>query len=204
LLSSPETLTSIHNKQHSNLLTLATKGKGKKPKRKEKKKEKEMKQSQYLALLSTITLLSMAAIHVTATAPVQVRSDFIRSSCKATRYPAVCVQSLINYAPSVRHSPRQLAHAALNVSLARAKSTSAFINQLSPKPDKARSRRAGAIKDCLETMQDGVDQLRQSVKEMSRMGRMHTPRFRFLDKRKKNENNSFLRVLMLFLSILID
>lgn len=134
-----------------------------------------MKQSHFLLL--NLTLLSMAAIHITATVPVQ--SDFIRSSCKATCYPALCVQSLINYAPSVRHSPRRLAHAALNVSLSRARSTSAFINQLSPKPDKARSRQAGAIKDCLETMEDGVDQLRQSAQEMTRMGRVYTLRFRF-------------------------
>ncbi|KAF3327130.1 hypothetical protein FCM35_KLT07248 [Carex littledalei] len=136
-----------------------------------------MKQSHSLALLLNLTLLSMAAIHVTAVAPIQ--SDFIRSSCKATRYPALCVQSLLTYAPSVRHSPRQLAHAALTVSLTRAQSTSAFIKQQFPKPDPARSRQAGAIKDCLDTMKDGVDQLRQSVQEMGHMGRIHTHRFRW-------------------------
>lgn len=147
-----------------------------------------MKQSHSLALLLNLTLLSMAAIYVTAAAPIQ--SDFIRSSCKATRYPALCIQSLLTYAPSVRHSPRQLAHAALTVSLTRAQSTSAFIKQQFPKPDPARSRQAGAIKDCLDTMKDGVDQLRQSVQEMGRMGRIHTRRFRFFV--RQNKNNSFI------------
>jgi pectinesterase inhibitor-like protein len=164
-----------------------------------------MKQSQYpVLLLSIIILLSMAAIHATATVPAPVRSNFIRSSCKATHYPALCVQSLINYTTSVRHSSRQLAHAALNVSLARARSTSAFINQLSTKPDKARSRQAGAIKDCLETMQDGVDQLRQSVKEMSRMGRIHTRRFRFFFEKRKKKLITFFSSLLMKLIITVN
>ncbi|XP_078152478.1 pectinesterase inhibitor 9-like [Carex rostrata] len=136
-----------------------------------------MKQSNSLALLLNLTLLIMVTIHATAVTPIQ--SNFIRSSCKATRYPDLCVQSLLTYAPSVRHSPRQLAHAALTVSLTRARSTSAFIKQQFPKPDPARSRQAGAIKDCLDTMKDGVDQLRQSVQEMGQMGRVHTRRFRW-------------------------
>ncbi|KAJ1689113.1 hypothetical protein LUZ63_013268 [Rhynchospora breviuscula] len=136
-----------------------------------------MNQTHSLVLILNLTLLCMVAIHGTTGAPIQ--SDFIRSSCKATHYPALCVQSLMTYAPSVRHSPRQLAQAALTVSLTRARSTSAFINQLSPKPDQARSRQAGAIKDCLDTMQDGVDRLRQSIQEMNRMGRIHTRQFRW-------------------------
>ncbi|KAJ3682647.1 hypothetical protein LUZ60_015220 [Juncus effusus] len=133
-----------------------------------------------LTLTLTLPLLLLfttaTVVHCAGRAPVP--SEFIRSSCKATRYPALCVQSLSTYGPSVRRSPRQLAQAALTVSLTQARSTAAFIDRLSPKPDQARSRQSGAIKDCLETMRDGVDRLRRSINEMSRMGRSRSHQFR--------------------------
>lgn len=105
-------------------------------------------------------------------------SDFIRLSCRATRYPVVCVRSLAVYAPAVRHSPRQLARAALSVSVARARNASSFISRLSAHAKSPRAQR-GAIRDCLEIVSDSVDRLGQSVKELNRMGRYGSARFRW-------------------------
>ncbi|KAJ6825315.1 ripening-related protein precursor [Iris pallida] len=107
-------------------------------------------------------------------------TEFIRTSCRSTRYPSVCEKSLSSYAPSVRHSPRQLAHAALSVSADRARAASSFVGRLSS-PPAGRSPRSGrgggAIRDCLDTLADSVDRLRRSDREMRRMGRRGTRRF---------------------------
>ncbi|XP_008784634.1 21 kDa protein [Phoenix dactylifera] len=114
---------------------------------------------------------TLASAH--SSAPV----DFIRASCGATLYPALCVECLKSYASVVRRSPRQLARTALAVTADRAQSASTFVSRLTPGSKSARSREAGAVQDCLETMSDSVDGLRRSVREMRRMGRAGSDRF---------------------------
>ena len=104
-------------------------------------------------------------------------ADFIHISCRSTRYPALCEKSLAVYAPAVRHSPRQLAHAALSVSVARVRDASSFVYRLSARSKSPRAQGGGAVRDCLETLADSVDRLRQSAKEMERMGRYGSARF---------------------------
>ncbi|KAG1359076.1 pectinesterase inhibitor 9 [Cocos nucifera] len=99
-------------------------------------------------------------------------TDFIRSSCGTTKYPALCNKRLSAYAPSVRRSPRELARAALTVSADRARSASTYVARFSAGGNKAiKAREAGAIRDCLENMADSVDRLRQSAQELGRLGR---------------------------------
>ncbi|CAL9113620.1 unnamed protein product [Musa acuminata var. zebrina] len=107
-------------------------------------------------------------------APVGGPSDFIRSSCRVTQYPRLCERCLSTYKLPIRRSPRGVALAALSVSVDKARAASAFARRTSAG---TRSREAGAVKDCVETMQDSVDQLRQSVAEMGRLGRARSPRF---------------------------
>ena len=57
-------------------------------------------------------------------------TDFIKTSCKATRYPALCVKSLSMYPSAIQQSPKQLARIALAVSLDRARSASKYVSQL--------------------------------------------------------------------------
>ncbi|XP_068635033.1 21 kDa protein-like [Aristolochia californica] len=96
-------------------------------------------------------------------------TDFIKSSCRATRYPALCVDSLSVYAPAIKRSRRQLAQAALAVSLVRVRSTAAFMTKTS-KGSGMRARDRAALKDCVETMGDSVDWLSKSMKELGQVG----------------------------------
>ncbi|MQL81299.1 hypothetical protein Taro_013770 [Colocasia esculenta] len=116
--------------------------------------------------LAFAPLLSSAA----SLRPVDV--SFIRASCRSTRYPALCLQSLSGYATTVRRSSRQLAHAALAVTLTRAQSASAFVRAI-----RSPGRGAGAVQDCAQTVGDTVDQLQRSMKELGRMGRPGSPGF---------------------------
>jgi pectinesterase inhibitor-like protein len=133
-----------------------------------------------LVLLTTIcSLAGLAAVSVASSNP----ADFVRRSCKTTSYPDVCYKSLAKYAPSVKRSTRQLAYAALNVSADRARSVSSYVAHMSgrPKPNSFsetdRSTEDGVIRDCIDNLKDSVDQFRQSLKEMGRLGRANSPRF---------------------------
>ncbi|KAK3429992.1 hypothetical protein EUGRSUZ_E01499 [Eucalyptus grandis] len=104
-----------------------------------------------------------------ATTSTSTYTNFIKSSCSTVQYPALCVQSLVVYASTIKQSPQQLAQAALAVSLARAQSTKDFVARAA-KFRGLKAREYAAIKDCLEEMDDSVDRLANSGKELKRAG----------------------------------
>lgn len=154
----------------------------------ERERIQEIKEKMKLTGFSVSSTLVLTTIYLLA-GPVIVSAassnpaDFVRRSCKITTYPDVCYKSLVKYAPSVKRSPRQLAYAALTVSADRARSVSGFVSHMSgrPKPNSfsetEQSTEDGAIRDCIDNLKDSVDQLRQSLKEMSRLGRAKSARF---------------------------
>ncbi|XP_059443700.1 pectinesterase inhibitor 9 [Corylus avellana] len=95
---------------------------------------------------------------------------FIKASCKATRYPALCVHCLSRYASAIRHNERQLAQTALSVSLARARSAAAFVAKMT-KVRGIKAREYQGVKDCIENLGDSVDRLSQSLRELGHFGR---------------------------------
>uniref|UniRef100_A0A0D9W1S6 Pectinesterase inhibitor domain-containing protein n=1 Tax=Leersia perrieri TaxID=77586 RepID=A0A0D9W1S6_9ORYZ len=99
-------------------------------------------------------------------------ADFVRRSCRATRYPQVCERSLMPAAPSVGRSPRLLAQAALAVGADRAHSCSPYLAG----GGGSSKRSGGAMGDCADTLRDAEERLRQSAAEMKRMGRAGSPR----------------------------
>ncbi|CAK9171150.1 unnamed protein product [Ilex paraguariensis] len=98
-------------------------------------------------------------------------TDFIKVSCRATLYPAVCVHCLSTFADKIQQNERELAQAALSVSLARARSTAMFVSKMF-KASGLNPRVYQAVRDCVDNMGDSVDQLRRSAKELSDMGRV--------------------------------
>jgi len=120
-------------------------------------------------LLSILYIASTANCASTATRSSSRASNFIKASCSATTYPALCVQSLSLYASSINQSPRQLIQAALSVSLDKAQSTKTFVYKLT-KFKGIKPREKAAIKDCFEEIDDTLDKLVKSVKELKSMG----------------------------------
>ncbi|KAJ4828417.1 hypothetical protein Tsubulata_022872 [Turnera subulata] len=117
---------------------------------------------------STLLLLLLSILYITSTAnssAIASSSSFIKASCRATTYPALCVQSLSAYATSIQSSPRQLIQTALAVSLDRAQSTKTYMYRLT-KFRGVKPRERAAIKDCLEEIGDTVDRLTKSVNEL--------------------------------------
>lgn len=122
-----------------------------------------------LYLLLFFTLYNAVSTAKTAAAS-PTASDFIKASCRATRYPALCIQCLSTYAKLIQQSDHQLAHAALSVSLAKARSTTMFVSRMK-KFAGIKPREYQAVKDCIDNMGDSVDQLSKSIQELAKMGR---------------------------------
>ena len=97
-------------------------------------------------------------------------ASFIKAKCSTTQYPALCVQSLSMYASAIQKSPKQLAHTALTVSLAKAQSAKAFVSKLG-KIKGMKKRELEAVHDCLEEMNDSIDRLSQSMQELEKAGK---------------------------------
>uniref|UniRef100_A0A0E0KM30 Pectinesterase inhibitor domain-containing protein n=1 Tax=Oryza punctata TaxID=4537 RepID=A0A0E0KM30_ORYPU len=123
-----------------------------------------------LAAAATIAGASQSSSSRPVVSP-SAAADFVRRSCRATRYPQVCERSLMPQAPAVGRSPRLLAQAALTVGADRARSCSGYLGGGSS------SKRGGAVGDCADTVRDAEERLRQSAAEMRRMGRSGSPRF---------------------------
>uniref|UniRef100_A0A0E0LFJ6 Pectinesterase inhibitor domain-containing protein n=1 Tax=Oryza punctata TaxID=4537 RepID=A0A0E0LFJ6_ORYPU len=133
--------------------------------------------------LATALLLAFAAVAATAlpaNGGPAAASDFIRKSCRATQYPAVCVQSLASYGGTPPpHSPRELARAALSVSVDKARSASTYVGRICG-PGGRGGAGAGPVRDCLENMADSVGHLRDAAQELGgNMGRAGSPGFKW-------------------------
>uniref|UniRef100_A0A7N0U177 Pectinesterase inhibitor domain-containing protein n=1 Tax=Kalanchoe fedtschenkoi TaxID=63787 RepID=A0A7N0U177_KALFE len=133
----------------------------------------------FLVLLLTVLHMSCAANSAAATtrrARAPSATPFIRASCRVTRYPAVCVQSLSPFGSRIGQSKRQLTQISLLVSLSKARGAAVFVSRmtrlrgLSP-------REHGALVDCVENMGDTVDRLSQSVQELGHTGRIMSQEF---------------------------
>ncbi|URE02929.1 21 kDa protein [Musa troglodytarum] len=130
------------------------------------------------SIVAFVLLIIAICSGVVAAAAARSPAEFVRESCMVTQYPALCEQCLVAYAQAVHRSKHKLAQAALAVSADRAVSASAFVRRMSAGVGKSlRSREAGAVRDCIETMQDSADRLRRSAREMRRMGPPRSPRF---------------------------
>lgn len=89
---------------------------------------------------------------------------FIKSECRITRYPALCIQTLSIYSSTIQ-TRRQLAQVALSVSLSRARSAATFISRLARIRGMKPSEYA-AVKDCVASVGASVDQLSRSMREL--------------------------------------
>jgi pectinesterase inhibitor-like protein len=127
--------------------------------------------------LLLIILFALLFISCTAEPAFAQRSRsraYIKASCRATRYPALCVQCLFGYADNATiQSPEQLAQIALSVSLYRAWHTRAYMLEVEKALEASKAKDYQAVKDCLAQISDSVNQLSQSIRELRRLG--HEP-----------------------------
>ncbi|CAL9244586.1 unnamed protein product [Arabidopsis halleri] len=114
------------------------------------------------SLLVIIAILK--SVHTTTTT---TNTEFVKSSCTFTTYPRLCFSSLSTHASLIQTSPKLMAHAALNITLASAKATSAMMVRLSN--SRLKPREVSAMRDCVEELGDSLEELRKSIGEMCRL-----------------------------------
>ncbi|KAL5052526.1 hypothetical protein RYX36_033208 [Vicia faba] len=98
-------------------------------------------------------------------------TEFIRSSCNTTLYPDICYTSLSRYANAVQQNPGQLARIAIAVSFSKVHRTASYLYNLTRVADYGgNSRAALALHDCFSNLNDAVDEIRGSIKQMRQIG----------------------------------
>ena len=95
----------------------------------------------------------------------KANTEYIKKSCRVTLYPKLCYSSLSIYAGKIKTSPKVLAHAALNVTLKATKAASVVINRCS-RVHGMKPIEVAATLDCVEEVNDALDELRDSVGEI--------------------------------------
>ncbi|XP_048426311.1 pectinesterase inhibitor 3 [Pyrus x bretschneideri] len=127
-----------------------------------------------LSLLPFLVLLFCSLYSASATRKHHPASNIVRSSCRHATYPKICLRTLSNYAGPAK-TPGDLAQAAVNVSLARARRVSGFLAQLSASFKGTKLQRS-AIGDCVDLMSSSVDELSETLAELHHL-RKETFRF---------------------------
>ncbi|CAL0312427.1 unnamed protein product [Lupinus luteus] len=114
---------------------------------------------------------AFSTLNAAAAADYGNSTDFIRSSCNTTLYPDVCFTSLSRYANAVQQNPGQLALVAITVTLSKVHRVASYVSNLTREADySSDTRAASAIHDCFTNLNDAVDQIRGSLKQMRQIG----------------------------------
>ncbi|KAL5728159.1 hypothetical protein ACHQM5_001273 [Ranunculus cassubicifolius] len=119
--------------------------------------------------LSLVLVFCIYTIIACTAYPSSNPSAFIKSSCSVTLYPSLCIQSLSSYADTIQENPKQMAQAALTVSLSVAKSVKVFVTKMSKSKGLKRIEYK-VLKDCVDNVGDSVDRLSMSIQELGHMG----------------------------------
>ncbi|KAI4335171.1 hypothetical protein L6164_013841 [Bauhinia variegata] len=125
----------------------------------------------HLTIVSALFLLFLyPALFSCAAAARNQPQDLIRSSCSHARYPSLCLQTLSNYGGPA-NTPKDLAQAAVRVSLAQARRVSDYIrSQAASSQSKSVSKRQRvALSDCVEQLSDSVDDLSKTLNELQHL-----------------------------------
>ncbi|XVE97852.1 hypothetical protein REPUB_Repub03eG0054600 [Reevesia pubescens] len=94
-----------------------------------------------------------------------VPKDLVRSSCAHASYPSLCLRTLSSYTGPA-NTPRDLAQAAVKVSLSRAQKVS---NYLTTSVTGKSKRERVALSDCLEQIAESVDELSKTLGELKHL-----------------------------------
>ncbi|KAL2251393.1 UNVERIFIED_CONTAM: Pectinesterase inhibitor 9 [Sesamum indicum] len=120
----------------------------------------------FFVLLSLLVLTLVQAEHPVVRRRSRARA-FIELQCQTTLYPDLCVRCLSYYVSNFTTtlSHQQLAQIALKVSLERAESTQAYVTEVAKELKQRKAKDYRAVKECLDQINDGVDQLTNCIKE---------------------------------------
>ncbi|KAM0005718.1 putative pectinesterase [Helianthus debilis subsp. tardiflorus] len=130
--------------------------------------------------MTKIILLSLLIISLTIlefSTIVESRSRarmYLELQCRSALYPDLCVQTLLPYVTKTGlPSSRLLAEISLASCLSKARFTKAYLNMVAKKLNETEVNLGNnqAIEECIQQINDGVNQITQSFKELQKIGK---------------------------------
>ncbi|XP_010520524.1 PREDICTED: 21 kDa protein isoform X2 [Tarenaya hassleriana] len=94
--------------------------------------------------------------------------DIVRATCVHASYPNLCLRTLSAYTGPAITTPRDLAHAAVKISLSHARSAAAKLASVKASAG-ARRRERAALVDCVEQIGDSVEELSRTLSALKRL-----------------------------------
>ncbi|XP_043721587.1 pectinesterase inhibitor 3-like [Telopea speciosissima] len=93
--------------------------------------------------------------------------DLVRNSCIHASYPDLCLRTLSTYGAQAK-TPNDLAQAAVNVSLSRARKVSQYLSRLATSlgGEGSNKKQRLAVTDCVDQLSDSVDELSKTLSEL--------------------------------------
>ncbi|ESQ42097.1 hypothetical protein EUTSA_v10014618mg [Eutrema salsugineum] len=104
----------------------------------------------------------VSAVIVTAITGRNVGEDIVHSSCEHASYPSLCVRTLSTYSGPTITNRRELAQAAVKISLSHAQSAGKKLAAVRETVGKNKREKA-AVVDCVEMIGDSVDELSRTL-----------------------------------------
>ncbi|KAL4567173.1 hypothetical protein LXL04_022747 [Taraxacum kok-saghyz] len=96
---------------------------------------------------------------------------YIQAQCQPTLYFDLCVRTLLPYTTKELPSPQRLAQITLTTCLVKARFTKVYVDMIAKQYNKTTNHEEyQALEDCLNQINNGVNQITQSVKEIQQMG----------------------------------
>ncbi|KAJ0603321.1 putative pectinesterase [Helianthus annuus] len=98
---------------------------------------------------------------------------YLEAQCRSTLYTDLCVRTLLPHANKYDlPSPQKIAQISLTTCLAKARFTKAYVNMVAKELNKTKNPgEYEALEECLYQINNGVNQITQSVKELQQMGK---------------------------------
>ncbi|XP_059664308.1 pectinesterase inhibitor 6 [Cornus florida] len=89
--------------------------------------------------------------------------SYVRNACSVTQYPDLCMHSLSSFSSTAKDSPTKWARAGVSVTINEAKRVARYLVKLKKGGTITGGRNRGALSDCIECLQDTVDNLHRSL-----------------------------------------
>ncbi|KAG2300052.1 hypothetical protein Bca4012_011610 [Brassica carinata] len=106
-------------------------------------------------------IVSAVLVAATGYGPNSAAEDIVHSSCVHASYPSLCVRTLSTYSGPTITNRRELAQAAVKISLSHAQAASKKLAVVRETVGKKRVK--AAVVDCVEMIGDSVDELSRTL-----------------------------------------
>ncbi|KAD2054436.1 hypothetical protein E3N88_41944 [Mikania micrantha] len=133
-----------------------------------------MAQINLLLFVISLTILGLSTTKVESRSRAR---SYVELQCRSALYSDLCVQTLLPYVSKTRLpiSPQLLAQISLASCLSKARFTKIYLNMVAKKlnqtTEDAYATNNQAIEECIQQINDGVNQITQSFKELLKIGK---------------------------------